>query len=579
MYKLFSILSVLIIISMLPAVLSAGTINPNQPDTGDTIPSWIKNTAGWWADELIDDSSFVFSIQWLITNDIIILSPTEQGIGGDDIVIPSWIKSTAGWWADDKIHDVVFVGAIRYLINEGIMVVMEPQVEVAKCNFKGKEVVCSSIEKEVVEINDFYMEVNGGSCSYCVNWSYVGDEYYLQIETYDEQHGKYIDGVKITAKIISKGGELRHDFGEVITDDGVYKNSIAIPSMDWYAENILSVTGEYFGVEKTIEKEFEVFRGQGDQGSGSRSYGAGAGDCALVGPVSVNDNSEDETNPHGITFSKSGMTMYMVGNADKVFGYNLANAYCIASTRSDDFAIEIKDISTTGSGNPTGIVFDPSGTKLFLVDKNSDKVYQYVVNAPWRVTAINATAGDSNHCHCNPISLSISDQEANPEGITFDNTGTKMFVVGSEGTNKGEVNTYNLSVPYLVSSASHASVYTMSFTDANPSGITFDNSGTKMFISDQGTDTIRAYVLKVPYITSSNSTGDATQGYDEDGDPRRCSSFCGEFLSMTDVGGSVRDIWFDASGTKLFILEQGGRDVTVYELTVPFALSSAKIVS
>jgi len=138
-----------------------------------------------------------------------------------------------------------------------------------------------------------------------------------------------------------------------------------------------------------------------------------------------------------------------------------------------------------------------------------------------------------------------------------------MFIVGSEGTNKGEVNTYNLSEPYLVTSASHASVYTMSFTDANPSGITFSNSGTKMFISDQGTDTIRAYALHVPFITSSNSTGDANT----------------PSLSMSGVGGSVRDLWFDATGTKLFILEQGAKDVTVYKLTVPFLLSSATIVS
>ena len=72
-----------------------------------------------------------------------------------------------------------------------------------------------------------------------------------------------LTGLTVTAKIISKGGELRHDFGEVTTDDGVYKNSIIIPSMDWYAGNILSVTGEYYGVEKTIEKEFEVFKNQG----------------------------------------------------------------------------------------------------------------------------------------------------------------------------------------------------------------------------------------------------------------------------------------------------------------------------
>jgi hypothetical protein len=464
------------------------------------------------------------------------------------------------------------------------MVVMEPQVEEAKCNFKGKEVVCPPIEKEVVEINDFYMQVNGGSCTSCVNWAYVGKEYRFQIETYDEQHGKHIDGVAITAKIISKGGELRHHFGEVTTEDGVYKNSIGIPSMDWYAGNILSVTGEYLGVEKTIEKEFEVFKNQGLRTS--KSYGAGAGGCALVPPVSVNDNGEGESNPHGITFSKSGMKMFMVGNADKVFEYNLAqnngtSAYCIANTTISAFSLSQKDISTTGSGNPTGIAFDPSGTKMFLVDKNSDKVYQYVVDVPWLATSVNATASDSSHCDCNPISFSITDQEKTAEGITFDPSGTKMFIVGTEGTDKGEVNTYILNSSFLVTSAYHVSVYTMSFTDANPSGIVFNNAGTKMFITDQGTDTIRAYTLQVPYVTSSNSTGDATEGFDEDGKPVRCSSntFCGDSLSMSGVGGSVRDLWFDASGTKLFVLEQGGKDVTVFRLAVPFLLSSATIVS
>ena len=67
----------------------------------------------------------------------------------------------------------------------------------------------------------------------------------------------------------------------------------------------------------------------------------------------------------------------------------------------------------------------------------------------------------------------------------------------------------------------------------------------------------------MPYITSSNSTGDANT----------------PSLSMSAVGGSVRDLWFDATGTKLFILEQGAKDVTVYKLTVPFLLSSATIVS
>ena len=88
--------------------------------TQTSIPSWIKNNAGWWADGQIDDGSFVSGIQWLISNGIMTIPPTEQGEGSDD-VIPSWIKNNAGWWADEQIDDNAFVSGLQWLISNGIM--------------------------------------------------------------------------------------------------------------------------------------------------------------------------------------------------------------------------------------------------------------------------------------------------------------------------------------------------------------------------------------------------------------------------------------------------------------------------
>ena len=34
----------------------------------DAIPSWIKNNAGWWADDKIDDFTFAQGIGFLIKN-------------------------------------------------------------------------------------------------------------------------------------------------------------------------------------------------------------------------------------------------------------------------------------------------------------------------------------------------------------------------------------------------------------------------------------------------------------------------------------------------------------------------------
>jgi hypothetical protein len=85
-----------------------------------SIPSWIKNTAGWWADGSINDASFLEGISYLIQNDIIVVSSTEAGTGTGGAV-PEWVKNTAGWWAADQIDDDAFVNAIQYLIKEGLI--------------------------------------------------------------------------------------------------------------------------------------------------------------------------------------------------------------------------------------------------------------------------------------------------------------------------------------------------------------------------------------------------------------------------------------------------------------------------
>ena len=49
----------------------------------ETVPAWVKNTAGWWASDQIEDAEFLTSMQFLIKNDIIKINSAEanQGIG------------------------------------------------------------------------------------------------------------------------------------------------------------------------------------------------------------------------------------------------------------------------------------------------------------------------------------------------------------------------------------------------------------------------------------------------------------------------------------------------------------------
>ena len=88
-----------------------------------SIPAWIKNNAGWWADGQIPDSAFVQGIQFLIKEGVMIIPETEATESSDSQEIPAWIKNNAGWWADGQIDDNTFVQGIQFLIKAGIILV------------------------------------------------------------------------------------------------------------------------------------------------------------------------------------------------------------------------------------------------------------------------------------------------------------------------------------------------------------------------------------------------------------------------------------------------------------------------
>jgi hypothetical protein len=106
-----------------PVSGSLETLIPTQTEPEISIPSWIKNNAGWWADGLIDDASFVSGIQWLISNGVITIPPTEQATESGASIIPDWIKNNAGWWSDGSIPDNAFVSGLQWLISNGIITI------------------------------------------------------------------------------------------------------------------------------------------------------------------------------------------------------------------------------------------------------------------------------------------------------------------------------------------------------------------------------------------------------------------------------------------------------------------------
>ncbi|MCH8916381.1 MAG: hypothetical protein IIA82_11175 [Thaumarchaeota archaeon] len=80
------------------------------------IPSWVKDVAGFWCGDEIDNASFIETIQYLINNDVIMV-PATPSSGSDSQEIPNWIKSNTCWWSQGLITNSVFASGLEYFIG------------------------------------------------------------------------------------------------------------------------------------------------------------------------------------------------------------------------------------------------------------------------------------------------------------------------------------------------------------------------------------------------------------------------------------------------------------------------------
>jgi sugar lactone lactonase YvrE len=242
--------------------------------------------------------------------------------------------------------------------------------------------------------------------------------------------------------------------------------------------------------------------------------------------VSFSVNSQD-TVPLGMAFNNTGSKMYVIGRTgDNVYQYTLSTNFDLSTASYDSVSFSIGSQET----DPQGMAFNSDGSKMYIVGKTTDTVYQYSLS----------TFFDLSTASYDSVSFSVSAQETAPEDLAFSTDGTKMFVVGATGD---DVNEYTLSTGFDVSTASFVDSFSVSAQDTNPSGIAFNSDGTKMFISGMISDTVSEYVLSSGFDVST-----ATHS----------SSF-----SISSEDGTVVCVKFSSDGTKMFIL--GLDNVSVFQ--------------
>ena len=86
--------------------------------------------------------------------------------------------------------------------------------------------------------------------------------------------------------------------------------------------------------------------------------------------------------------------------------------------------------------------------------------------------------------------FSVGGQESNPNGFFFKPDGLKMYVIGSV---KDNVNEYNLSTAWDISTASYSQLFSVAAQETTPSALFFKPDGLEMYITGAVTDAIWSY--------------------------------------------------------------------------------------
>ncbi|MDE1770117.1 MAG: 6-bladed beta-propeller [Thaumarchaeota archaeon] len=84
----------------------------------NVLPSWVRNSAIWWSEGILDKKDFALAIRYVVNQGIITAPPMSH----DEIVkIPNWVKGNVKLWSSGQIDDNTFLMIIEHLMSIGIV--------------------------------------------------------------------------------------------------------------------------------------------------------------------------------------------------------------------------------------------------------------------------------------------------------------------------------------------------------------------------------------------------------------------------------------------------------------------------
>ena len=267
---------------------------------------------------------------------------------------------------------------------------------------------------------------------------------------------------------------------------------------------------------------------------------------SLVGQK--NWGTGEQRQPTGVLFNPDGTKMYSTGTVqNKIYMYNLTTPFTVTSATYSS-----KTCNLTGDNDALMFRFNSDGTAIFVLDtKTTETIDKYSLTTAYDISTCSLVAG------------SPQDFGGGLEmrSFAFSNDGNKIFIFDQKGnSNKHSIKQYSLSSSFDLSNPTLVTEYVGHNSDLNSiedfaQGLEFSSDGTKMFITGNKEDTILAFSLSNPFDLSANVTYD------------------GEHI-VTDVV-ELGAITFSSDGSKMIVADwknSAARGVFQYDLTCGFGV-------
>ena len=199
-----------------------------------------------------------------------------------------------------------------------------------------------------------------------------------------------------------------------------------------------------------------------------------------------------------------------------------------------------------------GITFKPDGTKMFVVGKTQERIFEFDLSTAFDISTATISSNEYNH----------GSENNDATDIKFNSDGTKLFLAGAGDQ---EINVYNLSTAYDVSTSVHQNTY-FNGDGLDFVAIAFNTNGTKLFIYDAtGNDSIKQYSLGSPFdlsnaVLQKEYTGTSSK-------------------TLVTINKNPQGFAFSSDGSKMYITGKGNKKIKELTLSTPFDLSNVKLES